>query len=197
MAVLVEAFSVIVRRDSIDKSFAGGWSAFVRTIPNRTSCYEDELVRVGFMEPDSVRQYIETLEQGGLVFLDDDKAVDMVVCDQHDGPTTTCDWVEFGKLPIDNDRKVAAAWLYEGRRFAGGLHFKGTSMQLATPAHWQYEGSLSQGSQARTMVDDPDDLEFLRREDGVDVYFHKTLNREVYVGRTDDGEPLAPRKLLS
>lgn len=77
------------------------------------------------------------------------------------------------------------------------MHFKGTSMQLATPADWQYEGSLSEGSRARTMVDDADDLEFLRKEGGVDVYFHKTLNREVYVGRTDGGEPLARRKLLS
>ena len=29
MAVLVEAISVVVRRDAIDQSLAGGWAAFV------------------------------------------------------------------------------------------------------------------------------------------------------------------------
>ncbi len=42
MAVLVEAISVIVRRNSIEKHFIGGWAAFLQTIPNATLCHEDE-----------------------------------------------------------------------------------------------------------------------------------------------------------
>jgi hypothetical protein len=197
MAVLIEAFSVLVRRDSIENHFTGGWRAFLETIPNWTCCYEEELVRVGFMDPGGVRQYIDTLVEGGLVFLNDGKAVDIVVCDQHDGPTTTCDWIEFGKLHIGDDTRVSAAWLFEGTKPGFGLHIKGTSMQLAVPEGWQYEGSLSQGSRGQHMVDDPNDLEFLREEDGVEVYWHKALNREVFVGRRGGGEPLAPKKLLS
>jgi hypothetical protein len=36
-------------------------------------------------------------------------------------------------------------------------------------------------------------LEFLRREDGLDVYFNKLTGKEVYIGRTGetlDGEPI-------
>jgi hypothetical protein len=36
MAVLVEAISVIVRRDAIDGAFDGGWRGFVSSVPNVT-----------------------------------------------------------------------------------------------------------------------------------------------------------------
>jgi hypothetical protein len=38
MAVLVEAISVIVRNDSVHRSFEGGWDAFLRTVPDRSYC---------------------------------------------------------------------------------------------------------------------------------------------------------------
>jgi hypothetical protein len=197
MAVLVEAISVIVRRDSIEKHFIGGWPAFLKTIPNATSCYEDKLVRVGFMEPGSVQGYIEVLEQSGLVFMEDDKAVDIVVCDQLQGPTIACDWIEFGKLPIDDDNTVAAAWLFEGPRFTGGLHFKSRKFGLAVPARWKYKGSPSETPQFMDKLDSQKHLEFLRQENGVEVYWNKTTNKEVYVGRAVSGEPLAPKKRLN
>ena len=197
MAVLVEAYSVIVRRDSIEKHFIGGWKAFLRNIPNATSCYEEELVRVGFMDPGSVRHYVDQLEQSGLIFLENDKAVDIVVCDQFDGPTTACDWIEFGKLPIDDKRKVSAAWLFEGTRFEGSLHFKGLRIELNMPARWKYEGSLSEKPGYMDKVDCQNHLEFLRKENSVEVYWNKITNKEVYVGRVSGGEPFAPRKRLN
>ena len=54
MAVLCEAISVVVRRDAIDKYFKGGWIKFVDDVPNSTMCTDGELVRVGFMTPNSV-----------------------------------------------------------------------------------------------------------------------------------------------
>ena len=38
MAVLVEALSVIVRRDAIESRFSGGWPKFLSSIPNSTLC---------------------------------------------------------------------------------------------------------------------------------------------------------------
>jgi len=49
--VLVEAVSVIVRRDAIEARFNGGWSAFCRAVPIQTPCYGDDLAGVGFMSP--------------------------------------------------------------------------------------------------------------------------------------------------
>jgi hypothetical protein len=197
MAVLVEAISVIVRRDSIDRRFIGGWNAFLKIIPNATLCYEDELARVGFMEPGGVGDFINRLEQSGLVFLENRKAVDIVVCDQFEGPTTACDWIEFGKLPINGDNKVAAAWLFEGRRIMPGLHFNSRSFGLAVPAGWRYEDSLSHNGQHISETEAIKNLEFLRSENGVEVYWNKITNKEVYVGRKIDGAPFAPRKRLS
>jgi len=51
MAVLVEAISVVVRRDAIDRSFGGGWRAFVSCVPNTTLSTDDQLARVGFTSP--------------------------------------------------------------------------------------------------------------------------------------------------
>ena len=62
MAVLCEAISVVVRRDSIDIYFKGGWVKFQENVPNSTICSDGELVRIGFMDPDSVQKYIEFLE---------------------------------------------------------------------------------------------------------------------------------------
>ena len=46
MAVLVEAISVIVQRDAIEKRFHGGWREFENAVPNSTLCADDELARV-------------------------------------------------------------------------------------------------------------------------------------------------------
>lgn len=45
MAVLVEAISVIVRRDAIRGKYPGGWQGFVAAVPNGTLCYDDDLAR--------------------------------------------------------------------------------------------------------------------------------------------------------
>ena len=89
MAVLVEALSVIVRREAIVRKDSGGWSAFVAAVSNPTFCADFELVRVGFMHPDDVGGFIRRLNARGLTFLDGhENAVDLVVIDQREGPTT-------------------------------------------------------------------------------------------------------------
>ena len=68
MAVLCEGISVIVRRDSIDQNFKGGWAGLLETVPNSTMCTDGELVRVGFLSPADVANYIHELEDLGLQF---------------------------------------------------------------------------------------------------------------------------------
>ena len=143
MAVLVEGISVIVRRSAIDSEYAGGWPGFLSEVPNPTLCYDDDIVRIGFMEPSEVEAFVRHLERNGLRFLDEDTAIDIVVVDQQTGLTTGCDWLEFGKLNFGKEGKVSACWLYEGPRMGHGLHMRGTSMKLATPVGWEYEGSMS------------------------------------------------------
>jgi len=51
MAVLIEGTSVVIRLEAIHRQFPGGWQAFKLAAPNKTLCADNELIRVGFMQP--------------------------------------------------------------------------------------------------------------------------------------------------
>jgi hypothetical protein len=190
MAVLCEAISVIVKRSSIDKYLKGGWKQFLKDIPNSTMCTDGELVRVGFMTPNQVQLYIELLVSGGLQFQPPKKIFgifgggrnesDIVVVDQHQGPTVQCDWIEFGKFPV-GEKKIMASmcWLLEGERLGVGVHMKSTGMDLAYPAGW------APNQESRLQFAEFEDLnaryEFLRNENGLDVLWDKEEQKEVFV----------------
>lgn len=171
MAVLCEGISVIIRADRALDRF-NSFEAFQRIVPNSTLSIDGELIRIGFMSPEDVKIFIDQLQSEGLSFLQDGHAIDIVVVDQLRGPTAPCDWLEFGNVSL-GDGSVSAA------------RFKNTSvMQLFTPEGWVYEGSLSQtyGFVPSELLNKS--LSFLRRENGLDVYFNSLTGKEVYIGRT-------------
>lgn len=185
MAVLVEAFSVIVRRDAINQRLAGGWSAFQDLIPNATLCFDEDLARVGFMTPDDTRRFIQGLEVRGLTYLDDDDyAVDIAVADQQRGLLVDCDWLEFARVRVTDTGTIGACWLFEEPRLAYGVHLPGKSFTVATPPGWEYEDSLSREFGFAPDEEAAERLEYLRTEDGVDVYWDHEAGKEVFVGRT-------------
>lgn len=144
MAVLVEGISVIVRRDSVEKSLHGGWPSFLELVPNSTLCFDNELARVGFMSPADVEDFVNTLTKLGMQVFSGNQFKDAAVVDQLNGPTMEAPWLEFGKLPCDDERnRVSACWFFEGERIAAGLHFKSLEISLALPRGWIYEKSLS------------------------------------------------------
>lgn len=176
MAVLIEAISVLIKRTAIDEKFPGGWEAFVENAPNQTLCADSILARVGFMIPVDVESFIRRLKRMGFIYIEDGEAVDMVVVDQQRGFAARCSWAGFGHCDIgdDHSRMVAAC------QSADDLQ-----KVILCPDGWKYEGSLSHtyGSAPTESVDES--LEFLRHEDGLDVYLNKLTGKEVYVGRTD------------
>ena len=143
MAVLVEGISVLIRKDSIQNKIPDGDARFRLLIPNSTFCEDDQLARVGFLSPTEVEAFIDELQNVGLTFFEDGKAVDIAICDQQRGLTTECDWIEFSHLSMDGG-KVSVAWLFEGERIAAGIHMESTSMQIATPSDWRFKDSLSE-----------------------------------------------------
>ena len=184
MAVLVEAISVIVRRDAIDKRFQGGWREFENVVPNCTLCADDELVRVGFMSPPDVEAFVRHLEKGGLTFVKNGQAVDIAVVDQMRGPTMPADWLEFAHLSLgETGDKVAACWLFEGPRIASGIHMSAKGMTLATPDGWNYDNSLSANFKFVGNDEIGEKLKILRHENGTEVYLDLSTGKEVYVGR--------------
>jgi hypothetical protein len=184
MAVLVEAISVVARRGSIDQSFEGGWASFCSCVPNATLCTDGQLVRVGFMEPKAVERFVNHLASSGLVFLSDGKCIDIAVVDQQRGSTEPCDWLEFARIPFGKDGGyIAACWLFEGPRLAVGLHLPGDKFDLATPSGWIYEGSLSERFSFVPNEDMQKRLEYLRTENGIDVFLDTSTGREVFKSR--------------
>jgi len=141
MAVLVEGISVVVRESAINKKMNGGWARFKMLIPNQTLCHDGEVARVGFMEPRPTQDFIEQLEECGLVCIRDDKPVDLIVVDQQRGPMVECNWIEFAHFDIDGG-KVGAAWLWDKPRVAAGIHMP-AKMSIAMPVGWQFKDSLS------------------------------------------------------
>lgn len=184
MAVLVEAISVIVRRDAIAERFSGGWRQFLAIVPNSTLCSDDDLARVGFMSPTDVEAFVRRLEKGGLTFAYDGQAVDIAVVDQMRGPTMPAEWLEFARLSLgERENRVAACWLFDEPRIAAGIHMPAKGMALATPDGWTYDGSLSANFKFVENEDMQEKLKFLRHENGTDVYLDRSTGKEVYVGR--------------
>jgi hypothetical protein len=186
MAVLVEAISVVVRRDAIDEKYPGRWSAFANADPNGTLCHDSQIARVGFMVPEDVERFVECLVQSGLTFLVDGKAQDLAVVDQQNGPTTVCNWLEFGRIPFENSGgTVSACWFFDAPRTIGsGMYMPIEPMNFATPLGWQFAGSLSDQFGFVPTGEENDRLQFLRTEGVVDVFLDRETGKEVYVSRT-------------
>jgi len=170
MSVLVEAFSVVLKHETVANRFCGGMKRFAALVPNTTFCTDQELVRVGFMSPDDVGKFIELLGTHGIRYVVDGVAQDVIVIDQQQGPLVPCNWINafYFDIEDDPDRRVVACMLADGKE-----------RRLSVPHGWQHPGQFGI---VRTENSD-EDLEFLRHENGLDVFFNRRTGKEVYVGR--------------
>jgi len=189
MPVLCECISVIIKCSSIERYFKGGMDAFYKIIPNDTARSDGELFGVGFMNPMDVKSFIDVLENSGLQFqqskgfslkrLKNRSQNDIVVVDQFMGPTTDCDWIEFSQFPVgENNTMVSACWLFEGTRFGLGPQISEDQLNnLAVPHGWTPDQTESISFHSDY---ESDRFQFLRHENGLDVYLEKTTGKEHY-----------------
>lgn len=176
MTVLVEAISVITRIDSLLKALPGGWDGFKRIVPNSTLCADEEISRVGFMTPSDVESFIKKLTGFGLEFLRDGAAIDIAVADQIHGLTSACSWLEFGRVSTgDTGARVAAC------RLTGSK-----SKTLVTPLDWKFADSLSSTYAFVPNQHAKKGMQYLRHENGFDVYHNPLTGKEGFVGRTGE-----------
>jgi hypothetical protein len=173
MAVLIEAISVVIRADRLLARMA--WDDFAAMVPNGTLCADDELIRVGFMHPEDVRDFVERLEERGLRYLESGASVDLVVVDQQTGPMARCGWIEFGSISLGSQE----SHLVSAARMVGS-----SCRQVLTPDGWRYEGSLSQTFGLVPMGREEASLEFKEERGGTQVFRSKLTGRDVFVSRT-------------
>lgn len=116
MSVLIEATTVVIRVDTIDRKL-GGLAAFAQSAPNRTFRSDGCLAAIGFMNPDDVEVFILGLEKEGLAYVRDGASVDIAVVDQFQGLNFPCTWlslgadaegVKFATLAGEKDGKIEA-----------------------------------------------------------------------------------------
>jgi hypothetical protein len=177
MAVLVEGISVIVRAGAIVHKYDGGREAFIADCPDASLCADGELIRLGFMDPRDAQAFVAMLTERGLTDRADGEAVDLVIADQQRGLSVPCKWAELKSVPAPGRESEAVV----ACRLAGS-----DQDALMTPEGWAYEDSLSARFGQTETRSTSERLEFLRHEDGTDVYRDTETGEEVSVDRTGD-----------
>jgi hypothetical protein len=168
MSVLVEAFSIIVRKITLQQKYPGGLPRYQEECPNRTFCMDEYLTRIGFMAGADASSFVGSLQVKGLVFSQNGRFIDIAVVNQRTGLTAGCDWLQFDKHLVG----FSICWLV------------GTEPgKVAVPEGWELENSLSKKSNFIDNRDADQRLKFLRHADGNDVFLDAETGKEVYVGR--------------
>tara|TARA_B100000686_G_C16615103_1_gene875988 strand:+ start:203 stop:838 length:636 start_codon:yes stop_codon:yes gene_type:complete len=196
MAVLLEALSLITKKESIESRFPGGFERFYENVPTPgTFCEDEELTRVGFMGPDQeINKYVQWLLTNNLQFYEHGEFKDFAIVDQstqkmfngitRDGiEIQQCRWLELiefrwpkkGEFPVIFDQPSCSIL---------GLQIPQKELSpVAVPDGWVYEGSLSDPEHTTFTPNEEvtTKLKFLRqRDDGLYVYLDTKTGKTMY-----------------
>ena len=171
MAVFCEFISVIIRRDSIDKYFQGGWNSFVLELPNYSMCTDGEVVNVGFMNPTDTVSYLDFLKSEGLQYDQSyNRTIDDVeVIDRFDDHNEKRSWVEFGDRKF-KDQEYFCCW------------FKGSSIDTLALPDSDSKGGIVK-AMPRHMEPDAfaERFDFLRSENDLDIFLDSKYKGEFFL----------------
>ena len=164
MSVLIEAITVVFMNATADRHIQRGVDAVKTIAPNSTFRTDGLISAISFMDPESTGNFVDTLLNVGMEFVEDGVAQDIVVLDQHRGPTAQCDWIGFSQNADGN----SIAWLIG--------HPKGI---MAVYDDWTPNDMMFR--------DDPvgENIKFLREEDGLNVYLDLETGQECFRPQTD------------
>ena len=165
MSILVEAITVVFMNATADRHIQGGVNSVQTIAPNSTFRTDGLISAISFMDPESTGHFVDTLLNIGMEFVEDGVAQDIVVLDQHRGPTAQCDWIGFNQNADGN----SIAWLVG--------HPQG---DMAVYDNWPPNNDLMfrDGQVGETM-------KFLREEDGLDIYLDLETGQECFRPQTD------------
>ena len=165
MSVFCEFISVIIRRDSIDKYFQGGWLRFVIDAQRGPMCCDGEIVNVGFMNPNDVQKYLDYLVNKGLQYeqsSNDPSLIriidDIIVLDRINGYHEKANWLEYGNRKFDGE-EYFCCWM---KRSAVDT--------LAFPFIFR-EGNFIRKMSSSIKPSEFKRFKFVRTENDLDIYF--------------------------
>jgi hypothetical protein len=134
MPVLIEAINVIVRNETVVEKFPGGMRAYWMESPNNSMCSDEYLTRIGFVDADIFRAFIDRLMELGFRFVEGGECIDIAVVDQIDGLLRPCRWLKTGDHP-------------DGFQYAALRDDLGDVIEK--PIGWRFEGSIAERGRAR------------------------------------------------
>jgi TPR repeat protein len=153
MAVLAEAFSVIIKKDALKRN-KRHYKQFNNNIADKqTVCEDGVIVRVGFMNYNDSVNYLNFLRNGLelISHTHDNKAGDFVLVDMLNGPLIECDWLEFlrDKLFIENtefekrNEDFSIVWYKDNYKGKKCSHTEGFSVDgICFPKDWTPDNAI-------------------------------------------------------
>lgn len=170
--VLVEGITVLVRMDAVERKLPGGRLGFMLFVPNGSFRCDADLAAVSFMTPADTKRFIDTLERHGLTYARHRRAIDMAVAQQGHGLIVPCSWAKAMRIP----------WTKRpGKEIMIGWKRGSPSTSLVVPSGWTFDGSLSDQSMFIEADRISEYLDYLRTEDGLDIYRDIQTGREMYL----------------
>lgn len=162
MSVSVEAYTVCICRSAVDAKYPGGFAAFREEAPNETFHADQHLAALSFMHKLDCDEFLHFLVSKGFLYQVNDSQDEMCVAES-DSESSGNDWLHLGRWAGSE-----AAWL------------AGTDPEpLVTPFHYQ-PGRV----QFVSSEEEENRLEYLRTQDGVEVFRDRLTGEKKYRGRT-------------
>lgn len=167
MAVIVEGLSILLRCRSVTQQYKGGLQAFMISMQEGRLCADSELVAIGLDSSEQVDSCILQLTRKGLR-----EGADMVVADQIYGLSTPCDWLTLQRIYWNQlpGQPIMVA-MVSNSQFEG----------VATPEHWEYAQSLSKKVRYLDGTALPQQVTYIRTENGMDVLRENASGDMLYV----------------
>ena len=197
MAVLAEAFSVIIKKDSLKRN-KRHYKQFLHNIADKKTVCDDGIIfRVGFMLYDDAINYLKYLRQGLELSSHtyDNKANDFVLIDMLNGPMVECDWLEFLRDKLFEDRTdfeksnedFSIVWHKDNYSGTSCSQTEGFSAEgICFPKLWTPDNAIYIIDKSNNT----DNIEVLKEENGVTT-LRNTLTGEItYVGRTNEEDDI-------
>ena len=178
MTILIEAISIVLRCDSIERLRPDGMDRFYSSIPNQTFYSDGSLARVGFMDEQDALGFISCLESLGLVYLQGEKSVDFAIVAQGQEELSRCEWLQRFEIDYQGTLLDVAAFVDA----EGTVHLGEDPGDFVAPDGWSLD-------QAITYHESRDDLTYLQsqRSDGSGIVDHYRSGdgQIIYVGRQE------------
>ena len=129
MALLIEAYRVIIKLPAIEDKYPGGLAELKYRIPSEVVYKDDDLLAVGFMNRGYSDLFINIMRDKGL------NQNEVACVSQNYGFIYPASWLKLSKLIMDDGGNVVKVAYLNDKRLV---------YEFVAPSGWQFKGSLSE-----------------------------------------------------